>query len=345
MKLLRIVLVFTAILSLVGVAYVSQRTEASATKMAAAAQKFVNSLTPEQRKQALYDFDSKERTRWFFTPQQDKNKRATRKGLPLQDMTAEQKKLALALVEAGTSQIGNAQATTIMSLEAILKELEKKGTMVRDPEWYFFTVFGTPGKSGKWGWRVEGHHLSINYTLENNEVVSATPTFFGANPAIIKSGAKKGERTLPEAEDYAFELFKSLDKDQVEVALQQKPFGEPKEASVSFGMSAPVGLAAGKMTDKQKAVLLKLVRSYANRLPQEVSEVELKQVTAAGVDKIHFAYSGGTEPGQGHTYRVQGPTFVIEFLNMQADSAGNTANHIHSCWRRIDGDFGISAKK
>jgi hypothetical protein len=345
MKLMRIVLVLSATLSMAAVAYVSQRTEATATKMAAAAQKFVDSLTPEQKKQALYDFDSKERTRWFFTPQQDKNKRATRKGLPLQDMTAEQKKLALALVEAGTSQSGNVQATTIMSLEAILKELEKKGAMVRDPEWYFFTVFGTPGKSGKWGWRVEGHHLSINYTLENNEVVSATPTFFGANPATIKSGPKKGDRTLAEAEDYAFELFKSLDKDQSDVALQKKGFGEPKEQSVSFGNPPPVGLPATKMTDKQKAVLMKLVRSYANRLPVEVADVELKQVMDAGVDKIYFGYSGGTEPGEMHTYRVQGPTFVIEFLNEQKDSAGNAANHIHSCWRRIDGDFGLSAKK
>jgi hypothetical protein len=344
MKLLRITLAVVVTLSLVGVAYVSHQPETPATRMATAAQKFLGSLTPEQKKQATFDFDNPERTNWHFVPLQDAQKRPTRKGLPLQDMNADQKKLALTLVEAGTSMTGNQQATTIMSLEAILRELEKKGTMVRDPEWYFFTVFGTPGKTGKWGWRVEGHHLSINYTFTNNEVVSATPTFFGANPAVIKAGPKKGERTLPEAEDYAIGLFKSLDKEQAEMALQKKPFGEPKAQSASAGMGAPVGVPASKMMDKQKDILMKLVRSYANRLPKEVAEVELKHVMDAGVDKIYFAYSGGTEPGQGHTYRVQGPTFVIEFLNMQADSANNPANHIHSCWRRIDGDFGIHAK-
>jgi hypothetical protein len=343
MKLSRILLALAMVLTVTGIAVVSQRTDPPATRMAMAAQKFVDSLTPEQKKKALLDFDSEERLNWHFVPLQDNNKRPTRKGLPLEEMNPQQKQLALALVAAGTSETGNKQATTIMSLEAILKELEAKkgGNLVRHPEWYFFSVFGTPGKSGKWGWRVEGHHLSINYTLDNNDVVSATPTFFGANPATIKDGPKKGERTLPEAEDYAIALFKALTDEQRGVALQKKPFGEPNAKSANSGVGAPVGVAAAKMDEKQRDLLMKLVRSYAHRLPQEVAGVELKQVEDAGVDKIHFAYNGGTEPGQGHTYRVQGPTFVIEFLNMQADSAGNPANHIHSCWRRIEGDFGI----
>ncbi len=183
--------------------------------MAAVAQQLVNSLTPDQKKQALFAFDNPERTNWEFVPFQDKQMQPLRKGLRLVDMTAEQKKLAMSLVEAGTSASGNKQATTIMSLEALLKVQEaKKPANTRDPEWYFFTVFGTPGKTGNWGWRVEGHHLSINYTLNNNEVVSATPTFFGANPSTLKDGPKKGERILPEVEDYARELFKSLDDKQ-----------------------------------------------------------------------------------------------------------------------------------
>jgi hypothetical protein len=314
--------------------------------MAAAAQKFLDKLTSEQRKTTLFDFDSPERTRWHFVPLQDKEKRPTRKGLALKDMTPEQKALALALVAAGTSDTGNKQAVTIMSLEAILKELEAKkgGGLVRDPDWYFFTVFGTPGKTGNWGWRVEGHHLSINYTLKDNEVVSATPTFFGANPAVLKDGPKKGQSILPEAEDYARELFKSLDAKQREIADHKKPFGEPKAMSATADVGPATGLVATQMTDKQRDLLMKLVRSYANRLREEVATAELKLVQEGGVDKIHFSYSGGTEPGQGHTYRVQGPTFVIEFLNMQSDSAGNAANHIHSCWRRLDGDFGLKAK-
>src|SRR5262249_1636872 len=126
--------------------------------------------------------------------------------------------------------------------------------------------------------------------------------------------------------------------------FQKKPFGEPKAQSITSGVGGPVGLPGGKMTDKQKDMLMKLVASYANRLPAEVAATEMKMVKDDGVDKIHFAYTAGAKPGPGHTYRVQGTTFVIEFLNDQADSAGNVANHIHSCWRRIDGDFGIKAK-
>lgn len=345
MKLVRMALALTATLALVGVAYVSQQPETPATGMAAAAQKFVASLTAEQKKKALYGFDDPERTNWHFIPLQDKEKRPTRKGLRLEDMNAEQKKLALALLEMGTSPEGYAKATTIMSLESILKVLEKNGTNVRDPEWYFFTIFGTPGKAGKWGWRVEGHHLSINYTLDDNKVLSATPTFFGANPATVKAGPKQGLRTLPEAEDYAIDLFKSLEKDQVEVALQKKPFPEPKAQSVHADVGPPVGVPAAKMNEKQKDILTKLIRAYTNRMTKEVGQAEWQQVKdGGGIDKVYFAFSGSTVPGMGHTYRVQGPTIVIEFLNVQADSAGNPANHIHSCWRRTDGDFGVTKK-
>ncbi len=122
-------------------------------------------------------------------------------------MTAEQKQAALSLLKAGTSQAGNVKATTIMSLEGILRAQEKKGAMVRNPEWYFFTIFGTPGSTGSWGWRVEGHHLSLNFTMDGKQVVAATPAFFGANPAEVKDGPRKGLRILAPAEDLAKDLY------------------------------------------------------------------------------------------------------------------------------------------
>jgi hypothetical protein len=341
MKLSRILLAGALVLCLAGVAYVGQRGVTPAVQMAQAAQKFLDRLTPEQKAKAMIDFDSKERTNWYFVPR-EKNKQSIRKGLPLKDMTAEQKKTALALVAAGTSARGNQQATTIMSLEAILRDLEKGTGPVRDPEWYFFSIFGSPSKTGKWGWRVEGHHLSMNITLDGGQVISTTPTVFGANPANVKGGDRKGLRTIPEVDDLARDLFKSLDEEQKKVAFRAKPFPEPEQNTVKPNVGPPTGVAVAKMTDKQRSILMKLVEAYANRMPAEVAEAELKDVRKAGVDKIHFAYSGGTEPGMGHTYRVHGPTFVIEFLNMQPDSAKNPANHIHSSWRRLAGDFGIT---
>lgn len=346
MKASRLLLASALVLVLAGVAYVSQRGDPPASRMAVAAQKFLESLTPEQRKKAQWDFDNPERTNWHFIPLQDDQKRYTRKGLPLEEMTAEQKQLAFALLAAGTSDTGNKQATTIMSLEKLLKLWEEKRPTgnVRNPEWYFFTVFGQPGKTGSWGWRVEGHHLSINYTLKDNAVVTATPTFFGANPALRKDGDNKSTRILPEAEESALALFKSLNDEQRAIALQAKPLPEPKAKSVTTGLGAPVGIPATKLNDKQRDILVQLVKGYVQRFPDEVAAQELKHVSDAGYDKIHFAFTGQTEPGKGYTYRVQGPTFAIEFLNMQADSNGNPANHIHSCWRRLEGDFGLKAK-
>jgi hypothetical protein len=342
MKLTRILLALLLFTVMAGLAYVGQRAEPPGVKMVIAAEKFVDSLTAEQKEKAGFAYDSNVRTRWFFTPQQDAERRATRKGLPLEAMTPEQKRLALNLVAAGTSAHGNIQATTIMSLEAILHDLEKKGRMVRNPEWYFFTIFGTPSKTGKWGWRVEGHHLSLNFTMEGTQVVASTPAFFGANPADVKSGPKKGLRILGSAEDLAIKLFGALDDEQKKVAYQSKPFPEIREATVDPGVGPPRGLVAAKMTDEQRGILSKLLLAYTQRMPAEIAEMEIKHVREAGLDKVHFAYQGGTEPGQKHTYRVQGPTFVVEFLNEQGDSAGNPANHIHSVWRKIRGDFGVN---
>jgi hypothetical protein len=343
MKLSRILLALVLTIGLVGAAQVAQRTPSPGLQMVSVAQDLVQSLGPEQKTKAILEFDSKERTNWFFTPRQDANKRYTRRGLPLQEMTEAQKKIARDLVRAGTSTSGAKKALTIMSLEAILRELEapRGGAMVRNPEWYFFTIFGTPAKSGKWGWRVEGHHLSLNFVVDGGEVTAATPAFFGANPATVKAGERKGLRTLPEAEDLARELFKALDAEQKKLAYRDKPFPEPQERSAKPSVGPPQGISAAKLTDAQRRLLIKLIESYAQRMPDEVAEAELRQVRDAGVDKIHFAYTGGTEPGQGHTYRIQGPSFVIEFLNMQADSANNPANHIHSVWRRLAGDFGM----
>lgn len=341
MKLLRLSLAVLVLAGVGGLAYVAQNAEAPGVGMVVAAQQFLETLKPEQKKQATFSFDSKERFNWNFVPLQDANKKATRKGLPLEDMTAAQKKAALALLRAGTSQAGNEQAVIIMSLEAILREQEKKGAMVRNPEWYFFTVFGEPSKTGKWGWRVEGHHLSINFTMEGTQVVASTPTFFGANPAEIKSGDKKGLRILAPSEDLARQLFTSLNDEQKKIAYHDKPFPEPGQKTLEPKLGPPIGLAAAKMSKEQTDILMKLLKSYTDRMPKDVGDAELKHVKDAGIEKIHFAFTGSAELGKGRTYRVHGPTFVIEFLNMQSDSAGNPANHIHSCWRKTKGDFGL----
>src|SRR5438132_7707709 len=311
MKLRRMILALTLVAFFVGVAHVAQTTETAGVRMTVAAEKFVGTLEKEKRAKATFDFDDKERTNWFFTPQQDQAKNPTRKGLPLVEMTDAQKKAALALVAAGTSAAGKSKATTIMSLEALLRELEKGGRLVRNPEWYFFTVFGTPSKTGKWGWRVEGHHLSLNFTVDGGKVVSATPAFFGANPATVLQGPRKGTRTLPEADDLAKELFRTLDEDQKKIAYQQKAFPEVEGQTPAPHPGEPKGLPAAKMTEMQRGLLLRLLQAYASRMPADVAEADMSEVHKAGLDQIRFAYSGGIEFGKPHRHRLQGPTFLI----------------------------------
>jgi hypothetical protein len=327
---------------LAGAAYLAREAEGSGPRLTEAASKFHGSLTADQKKRAVFDFDSKERTRWFFTPQQA-GKKALRKGLPLEDMTAEQKKLALEIVRAGTSKAGFEKATAIMGLEDILKGLEKGKGPVRNREWYFVTLFGEPTKTGKWGCRIEGHHLSLNYTVDGNEVVSATPAVFAANPAVVKAGPKKGFRALPESLDPYDALLASLDDGQKKAARQGKLHPEIKEAEAKPTVGAPTGLAHGKMGEKQQSALMKLIEGYAGRLPDDVAAAELKRLKDAGVDKVYFAYAVEEKrPGKPHTYRIQGPTFLIEYINEQNDAAGNPANHIHSAWRNTAGDFGLT---
>src|SRR5712692_8142651 len=282
-KLARFLLATVLLILLAGIAKYAQESEPTGDKMIRAAESFVASLTPEQQSKTLFEFDDQERFNWHFVPLQDQQKRSTRKGLPLADMKPEQRKAALDLLKAGTSAEGDKKATTIMSLESILRELEKGGNMVRNPEWYFFTIFGKPAKTGRWGWRVEGHHLALNFVVDDGKIIGATPAFFGANPATVKTGPRKGLRILAEAEDLARELFKSLDEAQRKVAFQKEQFPEIEQGKKTPHVGAPKGLAAEKMNDSQRRLLMRLVKAYTDRMPAEIAAEELAQVRQAGI--------------------------------------------------------------
>ena len=329
------------------VALVGQPNAPTANKMAAAAKTFLAALTPDQQAKAKLAFDDKHRLAWFFTPQQTKDRKFTRIGARLEEMTAGQQTAALALLKTGLSVKGYEQATTIMSLEGVLAELEgAKGAMVRNPAWYFVTVFGDPSNTGAWGWRFEGHHMSLNYTLDKGEVVTATPLMFGANPAEVKAGTRKGLRTLPGIEDHARALIASLTPDQDKAAKQPTPEKydalEIKEGQPKAEAGPPVGVTADQLTEAQRKTLASLLAAYAERMPEDLAATETKRAAGTPADKLYFSYTGSPEPGKPYTYRVHAPEFVVEFLNVQADGAKNPANHIHSAWRRLPADFGLA---
>src|SRR5262245_22472000 len=238
--------------------------EGTGGDMTKAADRFVASLSAEQSGKARMAFEDPRRLDWHFIPKPE------RKGLQVKEMTADQRKLAHALLHSGLSEVGFEKATTIMSLEAILHELEKdrQGSPIRDTERYYFTIFGNPAVQGKWGWSVEGHHLSLNFVINDGKLISATPAFFGANPATVQSdlsvGPKKGQRTLTKEESLAFDLLKSLTADQRKTAVIDAE--APKDIRGPATPQAPTdpaqGLSTNKMTDAQRQTLWSLIEAY-----------------------------------------------------------------------------------
>jgi hypothetical protein len=322
--------------AVVGLAlWASAQMDPTGSSMATAAGRWQASLTEAQREQASFAFDDPERLNWHFIPR-------TRKGLPFKEMTPEQRTLAFGLIQSGTSRSGAIKATTIMSLEAILRDLEKGSGPVRDPELYFVSVFGTPANKGTWGWRVEGHHLSLNFVIRDGQVASATPAFFGANPAEVRQGPRQGLRTLAEIEDRALRLYQALDEPQQKAALaaETAPADIPSNTGGQGGLTAkppesePAGVAASTFNEQQKRLLGELIEAYAGDMPDDVARAWLADVARA--QDVRFAWYGPADRSRPHAYTVRGSNFVIEFNNTQ-----NDANHIHSLYRSRLTDFAL----
>lgn len=308
------------------------RAHDATAEMAAAASNFLAVLTPEQRAKTTFEYADDERRNWHFIPR-------PRKGLPIKEMTQEQRLLAQVLVATGLSHQGYSKAMSIMSLEAVLAELEKdKPTKtVRDPEMYFISIFGKPEGGAPWGWRLEGHHLALNFCAAGDGAPAMTPSFFGANPGEVRTGPRAGTRILRAEEDLARSLVKSLTEEQRKVALltgetPKEILNDPKRVD----RTSPEGISRAELDAGQRAVLRRLIEEYLFRCRLDVAAEDLAKIERAGLDGIHFAWAGGLEKGQPHYYRVQGATFVLEYDNTQ-----NDANHVHTVWRDFSHDFGI----
>jgi hypothetical protein len=338
-----------AILPLIGILIASLQARALVAQspsdaMIVAANALLDSLTPEQRTEAALPFDTPLRRDWHNIPKED------RKGVEFGELNADQQKLALALLRSALSDVGYEKATRIMSLENNLREGEKNvaGAPLRDPERYFITIFGEPADKGTWGWSFEGHHFSQNFVVHDGKVVGDTPSFWGANPATVKifieGGPEVGTRTLAQEEQLAFDLLASLDAAQRAVAViaDKAPADYRGPGQPDPPRAAPEGIQASKLTDGQREKLQALLAAYCNNLAPELAAARLAEIEAAGADRVHFAWLGAAETGVGHAYRVQGPTFLLELVNIQSDPAGNPANHIHSVWRSLNHDFGVA---
>jgi hypothetical protein len=301
-------------------------------QMAEAASNWVDSLTPEQKAKATFHYMDGERIFWYYPP-------LNRHGLPLRDMDASQRELAYKIMESTLDKAAYEKAKLIIEHESVLGPLEKEEGQVtwdRNPELYYWTVFGEPGGKDLWAWRAEGHHVSLHFSVWDDKVISMTPFFFGANPAEVRKGPKQGLRILEKREELAFELINSLDSGQrSKVIIRDKAPWDILQYNSSRAVVHNVeGLAASQMNGTQREILLALITEYVNQVRPEVAQGRLDAIKQDGTDHFRLVWAGGTDRSRDHYYRIHGGNFIVEFDNIQ-----NGANHIHSVWRDVENDF------
>ena len=302
------------------------------SQMVDAAKAFVGSLNDQQRAKATFEYMDGERVFWYYPPM-------NRHGLALREMEPAQRELAMAVLASGLTPESYEQAKLIIEHEDVLGPLEKEQgivTFVRDTSLYYFTIFGEPGGTAPWGWRFEGHHISIHFSIMGDKIISTTPFFFGVNPAEVRKGSKTGLRILGVREDLAFDLMNSLDEEQAEESIicDAAPADIVTFNASKASLMTYEGLPVSKMNGAQKELLMALVSEYVNQVRSDLAEQKLASLKQTGLDHLYLAWAGPVSKDEPHYYRIHGGDFVVEFDNRQ-----DGANHIHSVWRDVENDF------
>jgi hypothetical protein len=240
-------------------------------------------------------------------------------------------------MKACLSAVGYAKAVNVIRLEDVLRQLETFGGLLRDPDNYAFSIFGTPGLASAWGWRVEGHHLSLNFTLVPGRPVAVTPAFMGANPALVAQGPLKGLRTLAEEQDLGLALARNVNAGlRTRLVISGDSLGDIVSGpGRGESLKHPAGVALGELNQEQRALALRLIETYARNMQADMAEDQLRRMRDEGIERVHFAWAGPLDGRRAHYYRLHGPTLLIEYDNTQ-----NDANHIHSVWHDPRNDFG-----
>ena len=303
--------------------------QSPAAKMRTAMERVLAALPEKGRAQAMRAFEDRDRTDWHYTPR-------SRNGISFKEMDKAARDAVHALLRTALSAPGYRKVVNIIELEIVLREIETFGWM-RDPERYHLTLYGTPDAAKRWGWRFEGHHLSLNFTLAGDKLVVDTPSFLGANPATVAAGPRKGLRALGEEHDAGWALLESLGEAQRrEAVFEARTYGDIVTANKDkVEPLAAVGIAGAKLDEKQRALLWMLIEVYAGSFESGLAQARLARAKQGGIEAIRFSWAGSTVRGKPHYYRVQGALFLIEY-----DASQNDGNHIHTVWRDFSGDFG-----
>jgi Protein of unknown function (DUF3500) len=308
----------------------------AAASMRDAANRLLSAATPAERASLVFPFDSPERLNWHNIPR-------PRLGLRLDRLNEGTSDVAHQLIASGLSPVGFERALKVMSLEEVLYLIEAEPETVRrkrrDPGQYFISIFGEPKADSRWGWRLEGHHLSLNYVIDHDQVIASTPEFFGANPATFVAGKEPAHRVLAGREDLARQLVNSLTPEQQALAIVQEKIPEDLSSPglPQAVVGKPLGVSAKSFTPAQLALIKQLFEQYAENQTCEVTAERLREFDAEPLETVYFAWWGGLKPFEPHHYRIQTSHFIAEYNSVQ-----NSGNHIHSAIRSVQGDFGIS---
>lgn len=306
--------------------------------MASAATKLRDSLPADLQKKLSYEFSDPERLNWHFIPKE-------RNGIVLRDIEGPARAAAEELVKSGLSAAGYAKTLQLRSLEEVLYLFEGGEEAYRrerrHPHKYHVTLFGTPAPTGTWGWRFEGHHLSLNFVIRDGVVVSSTPEMIGANPALIDAGPGRQLRILSNREDLARSILQACNEQQKkQMWISDKAPDDIRGAALPQApVDQAVGLRFAEMSPDQQKLLRQLLGEYLTAMPAQVVRDRMQAIEKSGMDDIRMGWWGEAEPNRRHHYVIQGKTFIIEYNNTQ-----NDANHIHCIWRNLEGDFGLPAK-
>lgn len=302
---------------------------ATAERLRAAAGAFSSRLDTARRAELLRPFDDAARVDWHYTPR-------SRPGVSLAQLSAAERETLHALLHAALSQAGHQRVRDIIELERVLKAIEFALSLLRDPDKYSLVFFGVPDPVTPWGWRFEGHHISLSFTIVGDRI-AASPTFFGANPARVASGPKAGLRALAAEEDEARKLLGMLDTGlRAKAVIDARSYGEiVTRAAANVSPIDGRGLRASEMTELQRAQLKKLIAVYASTLEPGLRDQRVARSEEGDFGAVLFAWAGPTDAGKPHYYRIQGARFLVEY-----DSSQDGGNHVHTVWRDFDGDFG-----
>lgn len=325
------------------------------------ASKLIEVLHPPQKDMtpgyhyALFPFDHETRKTFdYFAPSSQLTY-----GLPVRYMNPVQRQSAMDLLQVCLTEEGFKRIRQVHMLEDVLSNREKERPFyMRDSQAYYFAVYGTPASQGSWSWRCQGHHLSLQWTFKDGKIISSTPQFIGAQPALVTDADLRldelpsGTRVLGQQEDLARDLIESLSDDQQRIARGQVQWDiettnvynaltDRKPNRLEDGGNGVRGVLYKDLSKVQQDNLQKLVREHTSVQLPVVAQERLDRISTAGWDGVRFYFIHGFERGDAFYYRLRGNTFLIEYLNKAFSKPNERADHQHSVWRDFSNDWGI----